>query len=171
MVTSSSSPKSTISIQGGSRTRRSSLQVCTNLTKVKKESQVPYFKTLFANPNEQDFKGITPLMHLGRIYNHNPSSKVTHSLGKPANRLQKIVVNPYKLYHRMRTFEMTIHLLQAGADANIRSKKGSTVFDALFRDHNYLPPSWDGFKTAKLLINGLDRWKPEERKRSSEVKL
>jgi len=63
---------------------------------------------------------------------------------------------------------MTHHLLQAGADANIRSKKGSTVFDALFRDHNYLPPSWDGFKTAKLLINGLDRWKPEER---SEIKL
>jgi len=136
MVTSSSSPKPAIPIQGGSRTRRSSLQVCTNLTKVKKESQVPYFKTLFANPNEQDLKGITPLMHL--------------------------------LYHRMRTFEMTIHLLQAGADANIRSKKGSTVFDALFRDHNYLPPSWDGFKTAKLLINGLDRWKPEER---SEIKL
>ena len=64
---------------------------------------------------------------------------------------------------------MTVHLLQAGADANIRSKKGSTVFDALFRDHNYLPPSWDGFKTAKLLINGLDRWKPKERKRSLEV--
>ena len=54
-------------ISGGPRTRRSSLQVTTNLTKVKKESQVPYFKTLFANPNEQDFKGITPLMHLERI--------------------------------------------------------------------------------------------------------
>ena len=53
---------------GGPRTRRSSLQVTTNLTKVKKESQVPYFKTLFANPNEQDSKGITPLMHLERIY-------------------------------------------------------------------------------------------------------
>jgi len=137
VISSSSSPKSAaVPIQGGTRTRRSSLQVCTNLTKVKKESQVPYFKTLFANPNEQDSKGITPMMHL--------------------------------LYHRMRTFEMTIHLLQAGADANIRSKKGSTVFDALFRDHNYLPPSWDGFKTAKLLINGLDRWKPDER---SEIKL
>lgn len=117
------------------RTRRSSLQVCTNLTKVKKES-ILYFKTLFANPNEQDNKGITPLMHL--------------------------------LYHRMRTFDMTVHLLQAGADANIESKRGSTVWDALFRDHNYLPPSWDGFETAKLLINGLDRWKPNER---SEIKL
>ena len=81
MVTSSSSPKPAIPIQGGSRTRRSSLQVCTNLTKVKKESQVPYFKTLFANPNEQDIKGITPLMHLERIYNHNPSLNATQFLG------------------------------------------------------------------------------------------
>ena len=131
---------------------------------------MPYFKTLFANPNEQDIKGITPLMHLERIYNHNPSSNATLSLSLEES-ANKIIVNPDKLYHRMRTFEMTIHLLQAGADANIRSKKGSTVFDALFRDHNYLPPSWDGFKTAKLLINGLDRWKPDERKRSSEVNL
>lgn len=68
VISSSSSPKSAaVPIQGGTRTRRSSLQVCTNLTKVKKESQVPYFKTLFANPNEQDIKGITPLMHLERI--------------------------------------------------------------------------------------------------------
>ena len=71
MVISSSnvSTSNPTPIPGGPRTRRSSLQVTTNLTKVKKESQVPYFKTLFANPNEQDSKGITPLMHLERILN------------------------------------------------------------------------------------------------------
>ena len=55
---------------------------------------------------------------------------------------------------------MTSSLLVAGADPNLVSKRGNTVFDALFRDRNYVStkPPWDGCNTALLLINGSDRW-------------
>jgi len=100
--------------------------------KVKKEA-ISLTKKVYANPNEQDNKGITPLMQL--------------------------------LYHRTNTFEMALSLLVAGADPNIISKRGSTVFDALFRERNYIStkPPWDGCNTAFLLIKGSDRWTALER--------
>ena len=74
-------------------------------------------------------------------------------------------VIPVQLYHRTNTFEMALSLLVAGADPNIISKRGSTVFDALFRERNYIStkPPWDGCNTAFLLIKGSDRWTAQER--------
>lgn len=43
-------------------------------------------------------------------------------------------------------------LLEAHADPNCTTRNGNTVLDALFRPRNYVPESWDGFATFKLLL-------------------
>ena len=35
--------------------------------------------------------------------------------------------------------------------------------DALFYDRPFVPPSWDGFDTAQLLLFGHEHWKHNER--------
>ena len=59
---------------------------------------------------------------------------------------------------------MVEHLLQAGADPNVRTKRGNSVFDALFRPRNFVPGSWDASATVRLLLAGHDRWSPVERR-------
>ena len=54
-------------------------------------------------------------------------------------------------------------LIQAGADPNVKSKKGNDAFDALLMTKTYLPESWDGYATAKFLLNGAVFWPPLER--------
>ena len=48
----------------GGRARRTSLQLQPTLLKVKKETVTTLTRKVYANPNEQDNKGITPLMQL-----------------------------------------------------------------------------------------------------------
>lgn len=49
-------------------------------------------------------------------------------------------------------------LLEAHADPNCTTRNGNTVLDALFRPRNYVPESWDGFATFKLLLQyGINR--------------
>ena len=58
---------------------------------------------------------------------------------------------------------MTMSLIEAGADPNIKTKRGNDVFDALFSKRSYVPESWDGFSTAKFLLQGAVFWPPLER--------
>ena len=101
--------------------RRSSLELSTDRVRRVSSNFAQY-----ANPNEQDKNGVTPLIHL--------------------------------LYHRMVTLDMTRRLIEAGADPNIRTRKGNDVFDALLRKRTYKPESGDIFETAKFLLNGARFW-------------
>ena len=69
----------------------------------------------------------------------------------------------FKLFHRTNTREMAMSLLQAGADPNLVTKRGNDALDALFRKRTYFPESWDGFETAKLLLNGALFWPAAEK--------
>ena len=53
---------------------------------------------------------------------------------------------------------MTRRLIEAGADPNIVTNRGNDVFDALFQKRAFIPESWDGFETAKFLLNGAPFW-------------
>merc|ERR1711935_892725 len=100
--------------------RRTSLQLNTDLVKIKKTEVIRNQQSKhdqFADPNERNERGISPLTHL--------------------------------LFHRTNTLEMTMALIQAGADPNMKSKKGNDAFDA-------------------FLLNGAVFWPPLER---SEIKL
>ena len=61
---------------------------------------------------------------------------------------------------------MAYSLLVAGADPNKVSKRGNDVFDALFAKRSYVPESWDGFDTARLLLDGAQFWSAHDRYKS-----
>jgi len=63
-----------------------------------------------------------------------------------------------KCYHRTFCAKIAEILLKAHANPNFLSNRGNSVLDALFRKRHFIPPSWDGLETLKLLIqHGLNR--------------
>ena len=57
-----------------------------------------------------------------------------------------------KCYHRTFCAKIAEILLKAHANPNFLTNRGNSVLDALFRKRHFIPPSWDGLETLKLLI-------------------